>query len=394
MTDAINIVVLDRDESLVADVRAAIAGEVNVRVLGANDATAGIAIVRQARPHVVLVGQRVPGLNALALCQSLRAMPEMQNATLVLVLDPQSPLGGEAGAQAGADHVLNRPVEPAALRLLLQTLRLRQRVLAERSAAELVIQELQHQLSDGSRHLDALLLRLVETRRPGAAERATHVHDLAMRLAARFGIPEEHTGELARASRLAELGEVVTPDEATRGNPQEARWARGRTAALLLAELPGYKTTAELLEAVHENWDGTGHPDHRQQGQIPLRSRILRLVLDFFGELERPNHPTHEGVLSRLQDHVGTLYDPMTLVHLKAALEGADDADLRGRTVRVPVDGLRVGMVLSEDLVTDSGLKLLSGGTRLSLETLDVIRRRHAMEPIVNGAAVLRDQAA
>lgn len=169
---------------------------------------------------------------------------------------------------------------------------------------------------------------------------------------------------------------------------------KGRTAALLLASLPGYQTAAELLEAVHENWDGTGHPDHRQQGQIPLRSRLLRVVLDFLAEMESAGHPPATRVLEHLQDHVGTLYDPMTIVHLKALLEGGSDDDLRGRVVRLPVDRLHVGMVLSEDLVTDSGLKLLSRGTRITLETLDVIQRRHTLEPIVNGAAVRRDSTA
>ena len=48
-----------------------------------------------------------------------------------------------------------------------------------------------------------------------------------------------------------------------------------------------------------------------------------------FAEMARGSHPSAEDALERLQDHAGTTYDPMTLVHLKAALEGADDDDLR-----------------------------------------------------------------
>ncbi len=394
MNGIVHLLVVERDDGLATEVRGALAGEPTVRVLTAPTAQDAVAVSRQVKPELVLVGQHVQGLNPLALCQSLRALPELERATIVLVLDARSSLGEAAALQAGAEYALSRPFDAAALRLLLRTLQLKRQIAGEREAAEMVIGELQRQLADSTRNLDGLLIRMVETRRPGASERSRRIEDLVLRLAARFGVPAEHTIELARAARLTELGDVITPDEAMSHNAQEARWMKGRTAAVLLASLPGYQMVAELLEAVHENWDGTGHPDHRQQGQIPLRSRLLRVVLDFLGAMEAPGHVSAGRVLERLQDHVGTLYDPMTIVHLKVVLEGGSDEDLRGRVVRVPVDRLRVGMVLSEDLVTDSGLKLLSRGTRLTDETLDVIQRRHAMEPIVNGAAVLRESAA
>jgi response regulator RpfG family c-di-GMP phosphodiesterase len=390
VTAPLHLLVAERDGSIASDVRAVTGTDSSIRLLSAASATDAVALARQVKPELVLVGPGIAGLNPLALCQSLHVLDELKDASLVLVVDARSPLGEVAAAQAGAEFVLSRPFDPGALRMLLKTIRQKQQIAAERQAAELVIRELHRQLGDTSRLLESLLVRVIESRRPGAVERCRRLEEMALKLAARFGVPEEHVTELARAARLAELGEVVTPVDALHGNGQESRWARGRTAALLLAELPGLHTTAELVEAVHENWDGTGHPDHRQQGQIPLRSRILRLVTDFFEELDRAGNPSTVAALARLQDHAGTSYDPMTLVHLKAILEGADDGDLRGRSVRVPVDDLRAGMTLSEDLVTDSGLKLLAGGTMLTLETLEVIRRRHALEPIVNGAAIRR----
>ena len=81
----------------------------------------------------------------------------------------------------------------------------------------------------------------------------------------------------------------------------------------------------------------------------------------------------------------------MVLVHLRGVFEGEGDADPRGRRVVLPVPELKAGMVLAEDLCTDSGLKLLSRNTRLTHETLDVIMRRHAAEPLAHGAAVLRE---
>ena len=149
-----------------------------------------------------------------------------------------------------------------------------------------------------------------------------------------------------------------------------------------------------MVGALYENWDGTGHPDHLMRGQVPLRSRILRVLIDLCTGLEAPEHPSLEAVLEDLQAHVGTRYDPMVLVHVRAVLRGAGDESVQGRLLLVPVPELQVGMILAEDLVTDSGLKLLARETRLTQTTLDLIQRRHQMEPILGGATVKRQNAA
>jgi hypothetical protein len=58
------------------------------------------------------------------------------------------------------------------------------------------------------------------------------------------------------------------------------------------------------------------------------------------------------------------------------------------------VPELTVGMVLAEDLYTDSGIKLLARGTTLSTAALDVILRRHGQDPMYRGVAIQRRPAA
>jgi hypothetical protein len=159
----------------------------------------------------------------------------------------------------------------------------------------------------------------------------------------------------------------------------------------IFSQVEGLAGATELVGALYENWDGSGHPDHLQSGQIPLRSRILRVVVDLFAALGTRVNPSTTEVLEELQDHAGTRYDPMVIVHLRAVLQGANDGDVRGKRVVVPVPELKVGMVLAEDLCSDSGLKLLARSTRLTPQTLEVIRRRHAAEPLANGATITRD---
>jgi len=83
----------------------------------------------------------------------------------------------------------------------------------------------------------------------------------------------------------------------------------------------------------------------------------------------------------------------MVMVHLRALLSGAGEHEQHAGDLHVPENELLVGMVLAEDLCTDSGIKLLARETRITHATLDLIHRRHQLEPIVHGAAVLRQSA-
>jgi hypothetical protein len=141
---------------------------------------------------------------------------------------------------------------------------------------------------------------------------------------------------------------------------------------------------------LYENWDGTGQPDHLLQGQIPLRSRILRVLVDFIAIEEGPGAPGPEAVFEMLDEHAGTLYDPMVLVHLRAILQASDPDAERIGSAALAIPELEPGMVLAEDLCTDAGLKLLARRTVLTPATLDLIRRRHQLEPIERGARVRR----
>ena len=168
------------------------------------------------------------------------------------------------------------------------------------------------------------------------------------------------------------------------------RWQYILATRAIFSKVEGLQAAAELVSTMYENWDGTGHPDHFQRGQIPLRARILRVLVDLFTELESPDKPDRNAVLEDLQNHVGTRYDPMVLVHLRTVLRGADDDSVQGKRALVPIPELQVGMVLADDLFTDSGLKLLARETRITQSTLELIMRRHQTEPIVSGATVLR----
>ncbi|MES1258952.1 MAG: hypothetical protein ABUL71_00050, partial [Gemmatimonadota bacterium] len=53
-----------------------------------------------------------------------------------------------------------------------------------------------------------------------------------------------------------------------------------------------------------------------------------------------------------------------------------------------PVEELREGMILAGDMYTASGVKLLARDTVLSGALLELVQRRHLIDPIVRGVQI------
>ncbi|HUK64271.1 MAG TPA: hypothetical protein VLV15_13085, partial [Dongiaceae bacterium] len=128
-----------------------------------------------------------------------------------------------------------------------------------------------------------------------------------------------------------------------------------------------------------------------QRGQIPLRSRILRVLLDLFDLMEPPRSVPADLALDALDERSGTCYDPMVVGHLRALLAGGPAAALESDHQVLAVNELSPGMVLAEDLYTDSGFKLLTRGTVLTQGSLETLMRRHRVEPL-HAVAVVRSK--
>lgn len=395
MSAIAGILLIERDAPTVELFRATVGIEPRVKLTVALNLADAARMARDQKPAMIVISSDLPGANVFAFCQQLRQDAATKDAVIVLVI----PAGANdlrfAGLTFGVDEYLPRPVEASDILTRIHSMLRLKQVADQVDVDKAELESLHEHLRASFDQLLQLMVRMLDMRLPGAADRGQRIADLALKIANRFGVPRTHLRDLEIAARLHELGRVVSHEDKVTSMPSVRAvddWQYILPTRAIFAKVEGLAGATELVGSMYENWDGTGHPDHQMQGQIPLRSRILRLLVDLFAELDAPDHPTMEAVLEDLQNHVGTRYDPMVMVHLRAVLSGADEGDVQGRHLFVPVTELRVGMVLAEDLITDAGIKLLARGTRITAATLEVIHRRNALEPIVQGAAVVRPE--
>lgn len=393
MNGLATILIVEDEPFTLAAVRLLLSREGEFRIETAADGREGWERAQALLPDLIVSDLSMPEMDGLELCRLVKADP-VTAGTMFVMLTAHNDTGHKVeGLDAGVDDFMAKPAEPAEfiakIRAMLRIKGLHDRLRANQHSLAL----LNEQLEESFDQLLHLLVHFLDLRVPGAAARGWRIAAFARRLAERLEVPVEFHAEMLMAAHVFEIGRIGEPERGAGaysgvgGEP----WRYLLDSAVILQQVERLRPVAELVAAIGENWDGTGLPRHQRMGQIPLRVRMLRVVIDFFAALERPGGPgTPKEALERIARHSGTRFDPLVVAQLAAVLAETPGEEFSSGKRHVAVEDLAEGMVLADDLVTSSGVKLLAQGCTLTKATRNIIVRRHEIDPIVYGAWVRR----
>lgn len=131
------------------------------------------------------------------------------------------------------------------------------------------------------------LMSALEARERYTGEHSKAVVRLAVALAERLGLDEDERSEVAQVALLHDIGKVAIPEAIlTKPGPLDSEeWGHMREhpaiGADILLRTKSLAHLAPVVRAEHEHWDGSGYPDGRTGGEIPLGARIC-LLCDAF----------------------------------------------------------------------------------------------------------------
>lgn len=224
---------------------------------------------------------------------------------------------------------------------------------------------------------------------PGHSRR---VADLARKLAAKLGVEGKARQDIFFAALLHDIGKIGFPDSllsrpVSRMNGDDLGQYRkhaiaGESALMPLEEL---KDVSSIVRSHHERFDGQGFPDGLEGTRIPLGARILSVINDFdglqIGTLAERRMSASEAQAMLIQSR-GKRYDPEIVDAFVEMLGSMAQEVVRERPVSHP--DLKVGMVLSRDLVSREGALLLSADFVLDVSLIKQIqdyarRENHAI---------------
>jgi response regulator RpfG family c-di-GMP phosphodiesterase len=341
-------------------------------------------------PSLAIVDVNLVGENGLDFCLWMRRHAILRDAVIMILTGASLTEQKLRGFEAGADEYLTKPFNPPELLSKVRALMRIKGMQDELKNDREELGRLNDALGSTLDAVTALLVNLINLRVPYAAARSEAAAAFARWIGERLELSPEARRTLDLASHLHEIGKVIMTDDVL-GKSRSA-WTEDDRIALsqfplfgqmIVGKVPQLGGVGRVLRHQMENYDGTGLPDHRMREEIPLASRILRII-NAVQEERAEGRETLAEVLECLRRGRGTLFDPHLLVVSEEYLNVIERPSWAEGKRQVSVAQLEEGMVIAADLQTSSGIKLLPADSTLTRGMIDRIQARHQVDPIIN----------
>jgi putative two-component system response regulator len=278
------------------------------------------------QPDLVLLDLHMPKRDGFGVLEDLAPYTAGEQYLPVLMLTGDPSVDAKVRAlRIGAKEFLTKPfdVDEVLLRIrgLLET-RGMYRSLAEQNAElERRVRERTHALEEAELEILERLAAAAEFRDDDTGQHTQRVGELAARLAAAVGLPDDQAELIRRTAPLHDVGKIGIPDSVLlkRGKLTPAEFEIMKTHTLVGARLlsGGRSALVQMAERIarshHERWDGKGYPDGLAGEDIPIEARIVSVV-DVIDALShaRPYREAWpiERVLDLIRGGRGAHFDP------------------------------------------------------------------------------------
>jgi len=336
------------DDAFVRELLADALREHGYQVIEAEDGYEGLKQVQLVMPDAVLLDLRMPKLDGLQVLDSLvKNVPEIP----VIIVSGQGTMDDVIKAlRLGAwdylikpvidfdllQHTINKAVERA--ELIRQNKRHTEELAGLNQQLEQKVHERTRQLSETLEHLHQtntslkrqnielirMLSQIIEMR-PGIYQgHSKFVAEKSVVVAKELGMDEEDVQDVLFAGLLLQIGKMSLPDTMLtkpfyklKTFERKAYLMHAVEGQKLLSVMPHLKKAAYLIRCQYEHFNGSGVPDGIQGEQIPLGSRILSVMQDYFtyhnGIISGEKQLSWNDTFKRLIRFKGQYYDPEVL---------------------------------------------------------------------------------
>lgn len=360
------ILMVDDDERILASYQRSLRLKFELEVaLGAQAALERLQ--EETGFAVVVADMQMPGMNGVQLLERVRQLSP-DTVRLMLTGNADQHTAVEAVNKGQIFRFLTKPCAVADITRALEAgLEQHRLVTAERELLDKTLSGAVQVLTD--------ILSIAD---PASFGRVQSQLDYALTVAKMLEM--EDVWALRLAVMLGQIGRITVPqgllDRSELGRPLSDQ-ERGlmvrlpEVSARLLEHIPRLEEVARIVRYQSKHYDGTGFPPDGVRGEeLPLGARILGCVRHYLECEGRRMAPLE--ALAELGKAHGR-HDPKVLRALGELLgpSGATE-DLPVRALAL--DELEPGMVLAEDVSTDSGLLLFSKGSSLGASHIEKIQ--------------------
>ena len=378
MTTSTRILLVDDDPDLLQGLARILKRDFAVETTMSGKAALELVATQEQPFAAVIADMSMPVMNGIQLLQRMEhASPD--TIRLMLTGHAEVAVAKKAVNDGHIFRFLTKPCPPANLvRALQDAVQEHRRILNERALFETTF-----------RGAIKILTEVLAVTSPAAFGRTQRVHRLVQDMVAALGRPMDW--ELDVAVMLSQLGTVSIPAEHL-----ELAWTGGHLdhhqrqhfqrhpelGAALLEPIPRLEGVREIIRAQHASLERPeGEEAIEALPAVPFGARLLKLALDF-DSLEITGLP-RERAFQIVEERKGH-YDPEVLGALRQVVGEAGGTFSQAVGIR----DLRVGMILSEGVITREGLLVVSRGSEVTPALLEKLRLWLELDRVVEPVVV------
>ncbi len=240
---------------------------------------------------------------------------------------------------------------------------------------------------------------LLEMRDKSMRSHSRNIAEVVRGVAQLIELKPKEIDTLVAASFLHDIGKIGIPDlmlhtEESKMSQQE--WheyskhsVRGQTAVEGIDEL---RPAGKLIRHHHERYDGLGFPDNLKKNDIPKGARIIAIA-DFFDKKFRKQQGKSaiERVCKLVDAESGRSFDPRLVpkvIKVASAYYAEQEIKSDATEMELAPKDLEIGMTVSRDVLSGTGVLLLGKGTALNSKNIDTLKRYYRVDPASHGVFV------
>ena len=338
---------------------------------------------------VIICDFHLEGISGMAILEKIRNNKKINSSYFIFLTEGDKDQNLRA-MKLGADEFITKPLK---VDEVISKLRSAYRIRGyqnENIELRETIEEFEEIIRTSRENAHKLLQKFRSIRFPDKDKIFNQIQDASVWIAAQYDETTPADMEIiSKASSLVGIGKLFLPDNSIDNPVMKKGMLNGEImktvpefAKELILHIRGYEEVAKIIYHVFENFDGSGIPKQLQKQQIPLASRIIRVAYDFQQYLQESNQSYGKAIESIYHENK-RLYD-FRIVSLYDQYLATKGIGVRGyNEVGIDPESLRQGMMLTRNVTTETGTRLMAANILLTREKIEKMLILHEKEPVI-----------
>lgn len=335
---------------------------------------------------LILSDYRMPGMNGIELLSQVHKIaPDVTRILLTGAADLEMALDA-----INKGHIFRFLLKPCSEEILIAAVKdgLRQNELIT-SERDLLKKTLYGSIK--------VMIDTLSVLSPGIFAQSGRLRNLARDLAGALHL-DDQSWEIELAALLSQIGTVTIPNNIVENwhkgelmGESELKMIRSipRMGKVLIRNIPRLENIAEAVGFQNCNYNGPGTIDSPKGDRIPLMARILKVIIDFDGLAEKSHNPAlaFQSMLGHEAEYDPSILSEFRQMVLRNHSQSSYQTTGASRGEKeISIEAIRLGMVLSRDVIDKSGALIVAKGSLnnevLLQKLINCSRSQTILEPV------------